>query len=118
MSLHSRASQLSGRRGAARRVHRTGKSRVILLVRRTHRRPRRAAVPVIGLVAALVAALGLAAPAAAGTDPLGPAPQTSRVHHFRNRGFQRLHWTAVTGATSYQVFVKSADYDQPLPRDW
>jgi len=62
--------------------------------------------------------LGPAGSAAATSDPLGPAPRTSPVQHFRNRGFVRLRWTAVSGATSYQVFVKSADFDRPLPVGW
>ena len=72
----------------------------------------------VALLAALLVVLGPAAAAQAQTQTLGAAPQTHRVRHFQNGRFQHLRWSAVDGATSYQVFVKSADYDQPLPSRW
>ncbi|HET7356305.1 MAG TPA: SpoIID/LytB domain-containing protein [Nocardioidaceae bacterium] len=70
----------------------------------------------VGLLAALLVVLEPAAAAQAQT--LGGAPRTHRVRHFQNGGFQHLRWSAVDGATSYQIFVKSAAYDQPLPEQW
>lgn len=49
---------------------------------------------------------------------LGRSPDVERVRHFQLAPFQRLRWSAVSGAQSYQVFVKTARFDRPLPREW
>ena len=79
----------------------------------------------VGALAGLLVVLGPAASAQAQTaspgsslGSLGAAPQPHRVRHFQSGRFQQLGWSATDGATSYQVFVKSADYDQPLPQQW
>ncbi len=73
------------------------------------------------LTAVLTVVAGLLTPVGAAvgqTGTLGPAPRVHPVRHLQDHGFQRLSWSAVPGATSYQVFEKSADYDKTLPRAW
>jgi len=69
------------------------------------------------LTAAAVAFGVLGAPSAQAAE-LGPRPSVERARHFQLGPFQKLHWSPVTGARSYQIFVKTARYDDQLPREW
>jgi len=82
------------------------------------RRTSTALTLLVGLLAALLVVLGPAAAAHAQAQALGGTPHPHRVRHFQNGGFQHLRWSSVDGATSYQIFVKSAAYDRRLPREW
>ena len=71
----------------------------------------------VAALTSTVVALGLAV-APAGAAELGGKPDVERVRHFQSTPFQRLAWSTVRGADSYQVFVKGARYDHRLPREW
>ena len=71
----------------------------------------------VSLTATVVAIGLLAAPPVQAAD-LGPRPAAERVHHFQVGPFQKLHWSKVSGARSYQIFVKEAQYNDNLPREW
>lgn len=71
-----------------------------------------AIVTAAGLMVAVLPAM----PAQAA--PLGSAPDARNVRHFQTGTFKTLRWSAVSGATAYQVFIKHAKYHQHLPREW
>jgi len=71
----------------------------------------------VSLTGAAVAIGVLAAPPAQAAE-LGPRPTVERARHFQVGPFQKLHWSPVSGARSYQIFVKTARYQDHLPREW
>ena len=80
----------------------------------SHRILRRTLVCLTGTVVAIGV---LSAPPAQAAD-LGPRPSVERARHFQVGPLQKLHWSNVNGARSYQIFVKVARYHDNLPREW
>ncbi|HET6627185.1 MAG TPA: SpoIID/LytB domain-containing protein [Nocardioidaceae bacterium] len=83
-----------------------------------HRALRSSLATVTATVTAAVLGIGLLWVPPAQAARLGSRPAVEMARHFQTSGFQRLDWSPVSGATSYQVFVKEARYDQSLPRNW
>jgi SpoIID/LytB domain protein len=69
------------------------------------------------LTAGAVAVSLLWVPPAQAARP-GPPPSIASVRHFQGDDFQKLRWSRVSGARSYQVFVKDARFDEKLSRNW
>ena len=73
---------------------------------------------VVSVLTATVVAIGLMSLVPAQAAPLGQAPRVESPHRFQLRAIQTLDWSAVRGATKYQVFVKQAAFNRDLPRNW
>lgn len=84
------------------------------MLTKRHRITRRA----LAYLTAAALATGLLGAPPAQAAALGRAPAVEPVHHFQTGPFQRLRWATVTGAGSYQIFVKEARDNEDLPREW
>ncbi len=72
----------------------------------------------LGSLTATAVAVSLLWVPPAHAGKLGSKPSVERIRHFQGGDFQKLRWSRVSGAQSYQVFVKDARFDEPLPRNW